>query len=1125
MPLNQEQQAAVEYLEGPLLVLAGPGTGKTQLLSAKVAYILEHTDANPENILCLTFTDAGAENMRDRLQTMIGEAALSVNTYTYHAFGANLLDRYKTYAETLDRKLDAPIDQTVQYKIVADLQKKLPATDILKSAATKDLVDTIANAKSARLTAADLRKIAETNIEDSNAISAELSPIFLGAPARCKFDVALTQIYQPTLEILAKYTSPDPIAGSIERTANTMARELNSVIDEAASAAKPSVQPLSAWKRKYLETRETDAGISYRLSDTIANRKLLSLAGVMESYDQHLRANGLFDFSDMIEYAIHYLKTDPGFRANLSELFQYVLLDEFQDTNTSQFELIRLLTDYEKPIIMAVGDDDQAIYEFQGANASNLMDFQKHFDAKIITLIKNYRSNGEVLALSQKIAAQINDSFAKNYQIDKNLHSMQDEWNGAPKWPQISRHEFPSSEAEYFWIAQKIRDLIDGGEDPTEIAILAPKHKNIIPLLPYLKAQHLDITYEKRDNLLQDAKIRPLLTLARFISALASGLRPLHQLLEILSFDFWQIPPAEVIRSVEFARNDQSSATKSTLDYLAGEPKLASLGNFFAALATKSATVPLELWLDYLIGARPLDGWTSPYLAYFQKTASDAELLEFYDGLSTLRQTVLAHAKNLHPSQPDLMPTLADFVATLDDYESAGSEIMRISTYRDTGQAIQVMTAFKSKGLEFKHVFLTSVDDAAWGKAKGNNNLLALPKNLVQIRHTGISDDEKLRVFFVAVTRAKQSLYLTNARVNASGKEIHRLSYLQEESRESASNLSPFLPESAQNIQIHAQDLSSAEKIETKRLNWISAYQQNLPDDILPLLRARMSSYRLSASDLTSFIDLTFAGPEKTYQRRVLHAPDEPANFSIYYGNLLHATFEQITNQKLDDAAALEFFQSNAAHVALEPEERQNLIEKGTHSLEIALREFRSIIRHEHAKAEVNLASERPVLDNVPLTGKIDHIELDPAAKTLEIYDYKTGSPHSGKWNSDPTLYKYRLQLGFYKLLLNLSPTYHNYKISRGHILFVSADEKNDNQVFDAVYEYNDDDERELKQLVKAVYYQLTTLDFVNDPELFLPPDENARLPQIHAFVEKVLEKSQKSSDNTQKLANSAKKY
>ncbi len=91
MGLNSKQQAAVSYLEGPLLVLAGPGTGKTQLLSAKVAYILENTDTNPENILCLTFTESGASNMRERLGTMIGNAAHQVNIFTYHAFGANIL--------------------------------------------------------------------------------------------------------------------------------------------------------------------------------------------------------------------------------------------------------------------------------------------------------------------------------------------------------------------------------------------------------------------------------------------------------------------------------------------------------------------------------------------------------------------------------------------------------------------------------------------------------------------------------------------------------------------------------------------------------------------------------------------------------------------------------------------------------------------------------------------------------------------------------------------------------------------------------------------------------------------------------------------------------------------------
>lgn len=1114
MPLNKQQEAAVGYLEGPLLVLAGPGTGKTQLLSAKVAYILEYTDANPENILCLTFTDAGAENMRDRLQTMIGKSALDVNIHTYHAFGANLLERYKNYAETIDRKLDAPIDQTAQYKIIADIQKSLPATDILRNSGTKDIIDTISSAKSARLTAHDLQKIATQNTEDSQAISAEISPIFLGAPTRMKFDQALAEVYQPVLEILAKYTSPEPIVGNIERIANTMTRELNQTIETLTTTdpgvtatgkpKQPSVQPLSAWKKKYIEVY--DAGdhkhpeTAYRLYDTIANKKLFSLAHIMEKYDQYLSANGLFDFDDMIEYAIHYLKTDRGFRLSLSELFQYILLDEFQDTNPSQFELIKLLTDYEKPIIMAVGDDDQAIYEFQGANASNLMDFQQHYGAEVITLINNYRSIGAVLEFSKHIADQITDSFAKNYeQVDKTLHSMQDEWNGAPKTPEIERHEFSCSEAEYYWIADKIRSLVDAGEDPNEIAILAPKHKNIAPILPYLKAKNIDVTYEKRDNLLQDDKICPLLIVARFVQELADGKKPAHRLLEILSYDFWQIPASTVIATVESSR----MTNKPTLSYLSGDEKLETLAEFFANLVTASTTVPLELWLDYLTGAAPLNGFTSPFLSYHDQHASAFEKLEFYENLATFRQTILAHAKSLNPNQKDFAPKLKDLIATLDDYEAAEAEIMRISTYRDNAKAIQVMTAFKSKGLEFKHVFLTSVDDTAWGKAKGNNNLLALPKNLVSIRHTGVSDDEKLRVLFVAITRAKQSLYLTNARLSESGKEIHRLAYLEEDSRESVAGISPYLPTEDKTIQLHDGDLSPEQKIETKRLGWIAAYQTIEPAKIEPLLKARLENYRLTASDLTTFIDLTYAGPQALYQRKVLRAPDEPASRALCYGTLIHSVFEQITSQKIDDAAALELFQSSVPRTALASDEQQVLLEQGAHDLKIALAEFSDILRHPNARAEANLSPEKLSFEGVPLTGKIDHINLDEATKTIEVYDFKTGTFRDGKWDSHPSLYKYRLQLGFYKLLLNLSPTYSKYKVTRGHILFVTPD--NDEKVHDKVYEYNDADDAELKNLIRAVYTQIKSLNFVKNPELFIPADKNNTMKQIRPFVDLLL--------------------
>ena len=150
MQLNSAQKEAVEYLDGPLLVLAGPGTGKTQLLSSKVAYILENTDTNPENILCLTFTENGAQNMRDRLFSIIKEAASKVNIHTYHAFGSTILADYKNYAESYDRNLDSAIDTVTQFKIIKKIQENLSGNDILRGDKITDIISTIASAKEDR---------------------------------------------------------------------------------------------------------------------------------------------------------------------------------------------------------------------------------------------------------------------------------------------------------------------------------------------------------------------------------------------------------------------------------------------------------------------------------------------------------------------------------------------------------------------------------------------------------------------------------------------------------------------------------------------------------------------------------------------------------------------------------------------------------------------------------------------------------------------------------------------------------------------------------------------------------------------------------------------------------------
>ncbi len=274
--LNPAQKKAVEYLDGPLLVLAGPGTGKTQLLSQKVAYILKNTDTNPENILCMTFTETGARNMRERLKSIIGNDGLKVNIGTYHAFGTEILAQYGNYTPDFDRKLDSAIDEVRQFKIVREIMAELPGRDILRKDNVRDVVSVISSAKSAGLSSTDLATIAEKNIEDSAVLSRAISPLLKNIVPR-KFRESYDNAYAPIWELLKKYDNNNIIVKNIERSISYLAKDLKNAIVEAESSEK--IKPLTAWKDAYFEKDE--AG-EYRLKDRVANLKLKSVAAVME---------------------------------------------------------------------------------------------------------------------------------------------------------------------------------------------------------------------------------------------------------------------------------------------------------------------------------------------------------------------------------------------------------------------------------------------------------------------------------------------------------------------------------------------------------------------------------------------------------------------------------------------------------------------------------------------------------------------------------------------------------------------------------------------------------------------------------------------------------------------------
>ena len=1075
MGLNANQKRAVEYLDGPLLVLAGPGTGKTQLLSEKVAYLLKKTDINPENILCLTFTDSGMMNMKERLKTIIGPEGAKVNVSTYHVFGTSILAQYKNYSENYDRQLDSAIDEVTQFKIVKEMRDKLPGTDILRGDNVKLIISVISSAKSAGLSSDDLKKVAETNLEDSEILSEAISPLLLNVVPR-KYQESHDKAYQPIFEILKEYVDAKPILPTVERSIGELARSLKSAMTEAESLQK--ITPLTDWRNDHFEK---DNRGHYRLKDRVANKKLLSVSKVMADYNKYLKDNGLYDFDDMIQEAVRVLSEDEGFRLTLSERYEYIMLDEFQDTNPSQFMIIKKLTDYEKPSIMAVGDDDQAIYEFQGALSTNLTDFQKHYNAEVIPLVENYRSTQEILDFSHEIIKQAPDRFA-----DKELIAHKE----APRKSQIYRYEFRSSDMEFAFVADKIAELIESGVPQDEIAVISYMRKYFTPLLPYLKSHpEINIAYEKQNDLFEDDKIHQILTIAKYVYEIANERNENTSIVEILGYPFFNLPMLEVIKIVSNARKDR----KSVFDYLIESDNLEirQVAEFLANLVAASFTEPLEILLDYVIGTSELKGFCSPFLKYYSGK-DEYSTYTLYENLAALRGKLRKHYGDKSLKLPEL-------VEMIRDYESAEMSLNTTSPYRDAENAVQVLTAHKAKGLEFSYVFILSADHAAWGKEKGNNTTLSLPRNLMQIRHTGTTDGEKLRILYVALTRAKQGLYITNSLYDFNGKSPERLEYLSEYT-EGDKVISPFLP----TREVKCCYEQSALKISEKNIkNWLSSYLVTTPD-MQAIYKQVVSNYRMSATSLTTFVDVAYGGPEEFFKREILRVPPEPEDESLAFGNIVHKTFEEVTNKNLNDEEAIQFYLQELDKRSFESSIMQKLREKGPVDLAVSLKEFGPIIRQ--GKAEVNFYPDKLVVEGVPITGKIDHINVDEDKKTIEVYDFKTAGYHKEKWQSHVSLFKYSLQLEFYKLLLNNSPEYKKYKVEKAHILFVVPDKK-DGYVYDKVYEYDDKAEKELIKLMKVIYRLVTTLDFMKDPEIFVSGDRSLGVKDIKKFIELLLAK------------------
>lgn len=1166
MPLNKKQQEAVEYLDGPLLVLAGPGTGKTQLLSKKVEYILQNTDTDPSMILCITYTEAGAENMKERLRNMIGQAADKIDIMTFHAFGQKILGLYSQFATEPQRSFTEPIEEIIQLKIIEELQANLPNPYLLKDKQQqKNLLSLIAKIKVSKVSPEELRTIVKQNQQDIEILNKELAPILQDLPDKASGKNAYTKltetVYIPLLKKLGELKTDQPIVGRIYSLFDVFYEKIYSLIEEQANSEKPSVKNINSFIKKYFS--KDNNGI-YKFSELASNQRLLELAELYEKYQNYLQEHGYFDFNDMIEMPIKYLEDDIDFRRKIAQNYLYIMVDEYQDTNPSQTRLLELIADeQESPSVMAVGDDDQSIFEFQGAKASSLIYFKNHFNAKVIVLTENYRSTSEILHFSRKIADQLDESFIKNETMQRSLHAENqvtedlkkeltsvrnlDILKNTPEdflFEQISysatgnkntdsnqssqlnksitqktfieRHQFINQDAEYNWIAERVHQLIQAGTDPSDIGILFPKHKYTTALIPYLrKYPEINLAYERTENILENEQIYELLTLCNFIYQLSEGENPSFMLPEILSFDFWDIPSEDMILAVQSIHRHKRQALEILQTYL-DNPYFADLAAFFAELAKLSLTLPLEFLLDMISGFSPVEitvnqqikTFTSPFLTFYSKDSYSKNTFDFYNRLRLLRNHLLSRTKK------DKL-RLADLIQLVDDYKKTETSITEQTFYRDSDKAVNLMTAHKSKGLEFKHVFLINLTASAWD-GSGGPNTLTLPLNLEAVSDARNTPDGKKRLLFVAITRAAKTLTMTNPKyADDSEKENKPLSFLDEKFIQTDGESyisSPFIP--ASRVIEHNEILSDDEKASAMRRIWLNKLLDP-SEKIEPLLKERVKDFRLSASHISSFIRLTYGGQLNFYLNSIIKAPSEPTSLSIAYGNLIHKVFEEITKNQLTKEEAILLYMTEAKKQDLLEEDIKTLIERGEDELPLAIDEYQSILQNPGAKAEVDFSSEHLFFEGIPITGKIDHLNIDEQNKLIDIYDFKTSTiSDRDKWHSKESLYIYHFQLLFYRLLLKQSKFYHDYTVRSMNLLFTTPNRRetldHPNGKFHKLTLTEEDiakDDLDFEDLIKAIYHQITTLDFLrSDSPLNLANTADATLADIKKFCHQLID-------------------
>jgi DNA helicase II / ATP-dependent DNA helicase PcrA len=1029
--LNKNQRLAVDNIDGPLIVVAGPGSGKTELLALRTAQIIRKTDVPSSSVLCITFTNAATLNMRERLLGLIGSEAHKVSIYTFHSFCLEITERFKEYFPNEEKMIVA--DDYVKLQIIEKVLEGLEFDDPLKKINKeggflylRDIERSIFYLQEAGVKPEEFQKKIRENEKELKTIN-KIIDKYLDKRVSKKTFLELDAFLSNKEYNLSNLS--DVVLKSLSRAVFT-----------------GETKNISIWKQNM--TRRVEGKLV--IKETTQIEKLKSLSLIYKKYMEEIKISGYYTFSDMILNVIDVLSENEDLRKEVQEKYQYIQVDEFQDTNGAQMRLLELLTlntPEDKPNICVVGDDDQAIYQFQGADISNILDFkEKYKDIKTVVLLKNYRSNQEIVDKSKDVILNVEERLEGKYDdIRKNFVAEK------KKDGRVIFYSFSTKEEEISFIAEEIKRKIKKDKiKPKNIAVISRTHREIKDLLPYFVKSKVPFLAEKKENVLEKEPIKEIISIIKFSFYLfkrdyinADFLLP-----EILAYPFFQIEREKIWEVAKKSYQERLS----WIDCFLKDDNFSEVGKFFLEVASLLGKDAIEEALNLIIGNKKTTFSFNFKKFYFENKLDKKE--GYLNFLFSIKSFLIAIRKHYDKK----IIKKEDLINFINFYEKNDLSILEKGVPNFKENAVSLITAHSAKGREFEVVFVNNCYHESWGKERGYSKI-SFPLNM-PIERAGNKRDERIRLFYVAMTRAKKELYLTTHQERSGNKKTVLLDFLPDIKKE----------EKCQKIIVDGFE----ESLFGKKENIFSSSEK---ETLLSLVK----DYKLSATGFNKFLNIVNGGPKVFFEDHILRFPQQKTIYSSY-GTAFHGLIKEIyfilskEDRIVSEKEAFQIFKEIIEKERLSEKDHLHSLRKGKKEVSYFYKNKVKDFRKEDI-IEKDFKNEGCTVENVPISGKVDKMRI--RSSFIDVFDYKTGEPiftlNEKEERKKIRGWQYKNQLIFYKLLIENSRDFSKYKVDCGFLDFVSTKKNNILEV-----KIEREDTERVKKLIKIIYKKISNVDFVS---------------------------------------------